>query len=302
MTGSEERAFESAIDPAYSFELTRLARCPQVRTLCFARQLSSTNDLALQLSAARSVELPALVLAERQVHGRGRGANRWWSSAGSLTFTWLVAPERFGITGLEQQLVPLAVGVALCEAAGQFLGPGKSCGVRWPNDVYLDGRKLAGILVERGEPAPGTSAGQAHSSDAGEQERHGAAARPVQQPTLVIGIGVNVNNSFESAPAELRQRAIALCQAAGRSLDLTEVLSACLRQLDRALHSLGQSRVEVLERCRSRLEMAGRRVVVQQPGRRIEGLCCGIAEDGALLVRSATQLERLIDGVVLSVE
>ncbi len=278
--------------------MDRIARCPQVSTLCVARRASSTNDVALQLAAAGTVGLPALVLAEEQVRGRGRGSNRWWSAAGSLTFTWIVPPERYGVAGRDEQLVPLAVGVALCQAADRFLPASVRCALRWPNDVYLQGRKLAGILVERAGPCRLLGG----AGDECERESRGEPAIVAEGAPFAIGVGINVTNSFDAAPAEVRERAIALCQVAGPAIQLTDVLIDCLDQLDCCLHLLKRDRTELLASCRRRLELTGRLVAVQQPGRRIEGLCCGIADDGALLVRSASGLARLLDGVVVEVQ
>jgi len=133
------------------------------------RETDSTNTRAIELLASGdSVTTPCLVYAESQSAGRGRGANQWWSVSGSLTFSLIVDLKRTGLLVEQIPLLPLLTGMAILRT-GEAMLPGADFKLKWPNDVYLSDRKLAGVLIE----VPSQSDGRA-----------------------VIGIGLNVNNSF----------------------------------------------------------------------------------------------------------
>src|SRR5687768_5425088 len=124
----------------------------RVRSESFVRsvethdELGSTNDRALVLAGDPDLPRPALVLAVHQTAGRGRGGNVWRSGPGALTFSlvidrpWVLSRERMPIRSLDADLA--------ARDAVASLAPRRHVTVKWPNDVYLDGRKLCGILTE----------------------------------------------------------------------------------------------------------------------------------------------------------
>ena len=140
----------------------------------FART-DSTNTRARELAAAGAPH-GTVVTADEQTAGRGRQGRTWTAPCrGSLLYSAILRPLG------ERPLLPLAAALAVCEAA-EGLAPGLSCGVKWPNDVQLDGRKLAGILIE---------------------------AR-VQEGWAVIGVGLNLSIEPHEFSPELRQTAVSL--------------------------------------------------------------------------------------------
>src|SRR5690606_28847826 len=173
--------------------------------------LPSTNDRALQLAADLNTPVPHLVLADQQTRGRGRGQNTWWSNAGSLTFSLLMELDAGRLPMSRWPEVSLTVGSSICSALSGLL-PGEELGLKWPNDVYLRGAKLAGVLVE----IPPRIAGR-----------------------VVVGVGLNVANSVRHAPLDVQRRAIALCDVGG-SLSRQAVLIDVLQQLERQLQMLVQ--------------------------------------------------------------
>ena len=130
--------------------------------------ISSTNDRAIAAASELGVRLPLLIVADKQTAGRGRGSNRWWTGPGGLAFSILL---KSADTARPSGLIALAAGVAVVDALAP-LAPGHEIGICWPNDVMLDGRKLAGILIE-----------------------------VLADGRQVIGIGVNTNNTSADAPA-----------------------------------------------------------------------------------------------------
>jgi BirA family biotin operon repressor/biotin-[acetyl-CoA-carboxylase] ligase len=136
----------------------------------------STNTRTRELAAAGAPH-GTVVTAAEQTEGRGRQGRSWTAPAGkALLYSAVVRP-------LEERhmSLPLAVPLAVCEAAEQ-LQPGIRCGVKWPNDVLVEGRKLAGVLIE---------------------------ARP-QDGWAVVGVGLNLTIATEEFPPELRETATSL--------------------------------------------------------------------------------------------
>jgi BirA family biotin operon repressor/biotin-[acetyl-CoA-carboxylase] ligase len=194
-----------------------LAREVPLAGLEYHEELTSTSDRALALARGEAViasggslVTPLLVIAERQTAGRGRGANRWWSSDGALTFSLIVGEEAGEI--IESANSPrLSLAVAESVRAGlDELIPGSEVSVKPPNDVLIGGRKACGVLIET--PA-------------------------VSPRRCVIGIGLNVNNSLQEAPPEIAERAIALVDVKGEQLDRTTVLITILRRLLESLRA-----------------------------------------------------------------
>ena len=264
-----------------SFDLPRLAASNLIARIDFHETLASTSDRALALAAEGAAQLPLLVLAERQTAGRGRGANRWWSADGALTFSLVLEapPEQLPPDRWPQ--VALAAGLAVCEAL-QSLAPAAPMQVKWPNDVYLAGRKVAGILSE---------------------------SVPGWRDRLVVGMGVNVNNWVQGSgfgiqqaeAAALAQIATALIEHDRLPRDLTAVLLAVLDQFDRRWGELlGGSFAPLAKVFRERCFLTGKTVTIEQPGgQALAGRCRGIDDEGALLVQSLAGEHRVRSGTVI---
>lgn len=250
-----------------NFELERLSAHPWLAGMKYLRETDSTNDVALHLARQQELACPFLVLASRQLQGRGRGENVWWSADGALTFTLVVDSSQTGSAD-HWSLVPLVVGLAIAHALEPYTG-GRRLQVKWPNDVFVEQRKLGGILVE--------SAGVS--------------------PRLAIGIGINVNNSLASAPDEVRRRATALVDEAG-PCELTEVLCAVLDALQIHFQSHQAAPDWVHAHWPSRCLLTGSRIEVQSGERQVRGICRGINPRGGLLVETARGVQACYAGTV----
>jgi BirA family biotin operon repressor/biotin-[acetyl-CoA-carboxylase] ligase len=255
-------------------DLARVTQETWIERVQFYNETDSTNTRALEHASSSSEALTELFVAERQTSGRGRGNNRWWSDHGSLTWSVLTRPISAPPAHLPQ--VSLTMGLAICEAVEQFTRG--DVALKWPNDVYLDGKKIAGILIEL----------------AGSNRRR-----------LVIGVGLNVNNSVEKAPSEVRSRATSLVDnqpIQGIMLDRTAVLLACLVEIERHLSRFENADPRLCDDCRSRSLLTGRTVRLATPKQEIAGVCEGLADDGALLIRTAAGVEVCYGGVVVEYE
>ena len=166
-------------------------------------QTGSTNDAILQIANANSTE-GLVVFAEHQTAGRGQRGNRWESAAGKgLWFSILLRPKID--LASSPQLTAWAAEAVSSAIQNEFsLTPT----IKPPNDVHIDGRKVAGVLVEM---------------RAQEKAAHLAIA----------GIGVNVNQSREDFPKELQSRAISLAIALGKQVERQSFAIALVRKLDR---------------------------------------------------------------------
>jgi len=234
-----------------------------------------------------------LVIAEEQTSGRGRLGRRWWAPPASCLLLSLIF--RPPLIPPQAQRLTMIAGLACAEAVEAQTG--LHPGLKWPNDLVLEGRKLAGILTEL--------------EIAGERLAF-----------VVVGIGLNVNVDFrrQAADAELQRSAIGLSQALGRPVDRLALLNELLVRLERRYELLRAGKSPHAEWA-ARLVTLGRvvRVVTPSPtlplrgggsipspalplaggGRVLEGQAIGVDADGALLVRLPDgRLERVLAGDV----
>ena len=253
-----------------SDDLRRIRSGTSVRHIELFEEVESTNDAALHLSAGKHTEYPALVLTARQTAGRGRGSNRWWSAAGALTFSVVVQADPARLEPRNRPQVSLASGLAVCRCLSEHLTDNQPR-LKWPNDVYVQDRKICGILAET----------------------------PVGKPDrLVVGIGINVNNSLAGAPPDIRGMATSLFDQVGQPRDPIAVLVSVLNHLELILEWLGTDPARLAAEWQPFCLLTGRDVQLKAGEQDHSGHCLGIAEDGALLLQTAAGNQRHYAGVV----
>jgi len=254
------------------FDISRIVNETSVRHVEYHPTLPSTSTTAFELLQPLLEVSPALVLTSEQTAGRGRKGNAWWSTAGALTFTLVINADELPITSERRPMTSLAAGLAVRDALQEH-APDHEFLLKWPNDVYTGEQKICGILVEQ------------HSR--GERQ------------TVLIGIGVNVNNSLRDAPTDVAQRAVSLFDLEGHSLDLTSVLISILQRLDFRIGQLSaQPRMALSEANRHNI-LTGRTVTLQMADQTVTGTCIGIDEEGQLVLQSESALHRCSSGIVL---
>jgi BirA family transcriptional regulator, biotin operon repressor / biotin---[acetyl-CoA-carboxylase] ligase len=256
------------------FDLNRIRSSGLVREVEFHAEIGSTNDRAMELARDPTLECPFLILAARQSSGRGRGSNRWWSGPGALMFTLILDARGTNLPTERWPQLALAAGGAVCQAIALAI-PDAAARVKWPNDVYLTGKKTAGILAE----VPSDAAGR-----------------------LLIGIGINVNNSLAAAPLELTQTATSMTDVAHQTFDLTEVLLAALASFAEWRNKLLHDPPAFFEQWRMRCLLTDKKVCVRDGSRQITGDCQGIDDSGRLKLATPAGIERLLSGTVVSFE
>ena len=254
----------------------------------FARQVlwyadvPSTNDHAAAL-AERGTPEGCVVVANAQSAGRGRQGRSWASPAGAGLYASVVLrPSAHALP-----LLTIAAGVAVAD--GIHAATGLSPDLKWPNDVFVGGRKLAGVLAEA---SSNVGAAPSHV-EADLQVRLGRAIQYV-----VIGFGINVMPA--AYPPEIAARATNLEGELGRSVDRGLLLAECLCSLAARYEDLERGRMDaVVEAWRGRAASTlGRQVQWHSAGAALEGVAENIDDMGALVVRTNTGLARVTAGEV----
>ena len=206
------------------------------------RLTDSTNQRAKELADAGAPH-GTVVTADEQTAGRGRQGRSWVAPPGAAVLMSAVVRDLDSMA-----MLPLAAALAVADAA-EACAPVR-CEIKWPNDVWIERRKLSGILVE-GRPAAGWA---------------------------VVGIGVNVLTPREAFPEELQETATSLIASVPDArLSVTVVLEALLTALDRWLAAEPEA---ILAAWRERDALRGERIRWEGG----EGVAAGVDEDGSLLV------------------
>lgn len=253
-------------------ELFRIPSETFIRKVEFHEEIGSTSDRAIELAALRTCPLPLLVVAGRQTAGRGRGQNRWWSAPGALTFSLVIDGLGLGVPQDRWPRLSLATALVVGDVIRQYVPPA-DVQLKWPNDVFVAGRKVCGILVE----VPGATPGR-----------------------VVIGVGLNVNNSLTAAPLEIQESAAALCDVAQQELDLAAILASVLRGVETEMSRLRQDESGLARRWQPYCLLEGRSVRLLQGRNEHSGVCDSIDDGGALLLRTGQGTERFISGTVVA--
>ncbi|MFP4204946.1 MAG: biotin--[acetyl-CoA-carboxylase] ligase [Spirochaetaceae bacterium] len=221
----------------------------------FFRSVDSTNSAAREWIGSHGTEaVGGIVVADEQTGGRGRFRRSWVTPAGAaVALSIITAAER-------PEILPQAAGVSVAQAVEPLVSG--SVGLKWPNDVEIEGRKVAGILIE--------------SSLSG---GHGFQ---------ITGIGVNVDVDFTTVSGDagpgsklaLRATSIAHHRPVGAAaLDRVELVAEVVKAFEASL-----SLRDLRERWKALLTTLGRTVTVDGPGGRITGRAVDVAPDGRLVI------------------
>jgi len=235
------------------------------RSLELLVSTASTNDDARRAALAGAGH-GHVIVADAQTRGRGSRGRDWHSPAGTDLYVSVLAELPVPLSELPP--LTLAVGLATAEALCSELGEDAAVQVKWPNDVWLRRRKLAGVLVE--------------------SSSSGAALEP-----LVIGIGINVNRV--SFPSELAPLATSLALETGRQHDRAALLATLLNRLEPWLERfVDEGPRPIVAALTRRLALAGERARCDG----VEGVVAGITEGGALLLRNDSGLHTCFSGTL----
>jgi BirA family biotin operon repressor/biotin-[acetyl-CoA-carboxylase] ligase len=222
-------------------------------------ELNSTNDFAREQvlarwGAAHSAQ-GLVVVADRQLHGRGQHGRAWESPAGGLYFSAVV--EDGAVRPEHRSKLALIAGVAAADALETA-----ALRLRWPNDLMLNGKKVGGILCE--------------------------SLAMAERWAGIIGVGINVTTPPEAFSPKLREAATSLARAQSKTLEPQALLNAILGQLARHLElSWDEGLSHVLQRVRELDSLSGHTLEVESDQGRVTGIAAGIDEAGRLLLNVA---------------
>ncbi|HHX75144.1 MAG TPA: biotin--[acetyl-CoA-carboxylase] ligase [Firmicutes bacterium] len=238
------------------------------KTIHYYRQTESTNKKARELAEEGAAE-GTLVVAEEQAAGRGRLGRSWCSPPGGIWLSLLLRPA---LSSSQMSLLTLLAAVAAAEATAGVCG--LTPGIKWPNDLLYDGRKLAGILTE-------------------------VSAEADCVHYLIVGIGFNANIAAEQFIPEISRTATSVLAITGAAMDRAAWLRAFLEYFEAYYYPAVQSGfAAVLARWRHYAVTLGQEVTVSFAGQAIRGRAVDIDAQGALLVETKNGIERCLAGDV----
>ncbi len=240
------------------------------RPLHFYRTIASTNAKAMELGRNLAPE-GAAVIADSQQAGKGRMGRLWVSPPGVNLYTSIILRPRVPLHSAQNMTFLSAVSVA--ETISSFCA--KRVVVKWPNDVLIQGKKVAGILLELYSEADRIN-------------------------FIVAGIGVNLNMRLKQFPPALRKTASSVLEECGAPVDRSDFTRMLYSNIEKwykiyLRHGFGP----VLHAWKGYFDGEGRTMTVNMQDRRITGRCIGVDDSGVLLLKTPDNaIERILSGDV----
>ena len=240
-----------------AFGLFGLTMLPEIGSVHFKPEMDSTNTEALEIGKVAPDEWPILILTENQTAGRGRDDNQWKSGQGSLTFT--LALNRKSGPEISPTLLSIAAGLSVHDALLELAGnvPVK---LKWPNDVFVGEKKIAGVLIES------------------------------NKKVTLVGIGINVNTP------DLPKSATNLSGEAKAEFDLQSVLITVITNFFRVLKLAQSSPNDLVQSCQSKMLHFQKTISIFTDNQTVTGINTGLGESGELLVQSETSELKIVSG------
>ncbi|MDR1959538.1 MAG: biotin--[acetyl-CoA-carboxylase] ligase [Planctomycetaceae bacterium] len=231
--------------------------------------IDSTSNRAKEILRQNPIPaLPMLIDADSQTAARGRDNHSWWSGSGGIFLTLILdaVPHH-----LERSHVPqlsLGIGLAVLKTLRRH-SPEQTFHIKWPNDVYLNNRKIAGILIE--SPSP----------------QH-----------FVIGVGINTNNTVCDAPAEIREKITTLRDVLHREIDNHRVTGDFITEVQRILAFFPNHTETLVQQVEPHLLMRHQPVSLTIGGQTVTGTCLGLAPNASLRILTDTGERTFLSGVI----
>lgn len=237
--------------------------------ISYLPRVDSTNEALKRLNTEKALEEGSVLAAGTQERGKGRRGRHWESPAGGLWFSFYLKP-RIPLENIA--LLSLVFSLAIARALDHYLPVPLM--IKWPNDVYADGKKLTGILLE--------TSGEMDAPD-----------------YLITGVGINSNVRMADFPAELRNSCTSLLEQSGVQVDHNELLAGVLQSLDQYYRRFMQEGfTSILPEFKKRCFHLGQRIELMQGKRKISGNNVDINERGHLLVDSGEDIIEITTGDV----
>lgn len=247
------------------------------RPLYFHSNIDSTNNAAHDLALKGAKEGTA-VAADCQTKGKGRFRRRWESPEGVNIYTSIIL--RPDIHPQTAPKITLMAAVAVAETISKFLNNGSGCkpepAVKWPNDILLNSKKVAGILTEMNSEMDKIN-------------------------FIVLGMGININMTKDMLPKELRHIATSLKEETGRDISRIDFISTLFLNIEKWYKTfLKDGFTTVHQAWKGYFNMAGKMVKIREMDREIEGIALTIDEDGLLVVREKSgKIVKIVSGDIV---
>ncbi|MCX5750046.1 MAG: biotin--[acetyl-CoA-carboxylase] ligase [Candidatus Saganbacteria bacterium] len=228
-------------------------------------RVSSTNDVCRMLGEKSDTE-GLVIIADVQDKGRGRFDRKWYSrDPGGLYFSILLRPS------FDQKYFPLiGLSAASCIARAIFSLARVKASVKWPNDVLINGKKAAGILIEQ------------------------------KNTDVIAGIGINLSNETGSFPPEIRDIATSVLIESGIGIEKELFFCGLLRDIDDDYFLLSQKKFgRIIEGAKKHSCLLGREVLIEKDGQNISGIAADIDGTGALIIESQNDKIKITSGEII---
>ena len=229
------------------------------RDLLILEQASSTNAVALSSVGQR--QSGSVILAEIQKEGRGRLSRSWASPPGGIWMSLVLKPD---IPLSRVYRINMAASVSICRAISRL---GLEAGIKWPNDILIQEKKVCGILTELG-------------------------AQMDRLDYVVVGVGLNANNDTAAFPSQWRSTSLAA--ELGRSIDRCALVAAILNEMEKAIDNMESQ--EIYEEWRSLSLSLGKRVRISSAEGDLTGQVVDLDGDGALILQQGREKRRILAG------
>ena len=238
----------------------------------YFEELDSTQNFAQQIAADKK-ENGTIVIAEKQTSGRGRLDRKWTSPKGGIWFSLIIHPK-FDVSS--STLIPILSAVALSKSIKKILGVETE--VKWPNDIILNGKKVAGILVD--------ASVQANNID-----------------YLILGIGINFDIDTKKLEKRLSKTpnfyGVNSLRENNNKTPPKILLKEFLFQFEKNLSSLDKGeKAKIVKEWTKKAAGIGRKITINTSNGKISGIAQGIDADGALKIKTKKKIERVLVGDV----
>ena len=242
------------------------------RRIYYFDEIDSTQNYALQISNNTN-ENGAIIIAEKQTHGKGRLNRKWYSPEGGIWLSVIIHPE-FQIS--DATIIPLAASLALCESIKKVHKI--KTDVKWPNDITIDGKKVAGMLID-------------------------TSIQGNKVENLVLGIGINFAVNIQQIEKRLKNSpnfygVTSLFPEKNRPSKI-ELLVQFLLELEKVINSLIKGKnTQIIRDWSKHTNMFGKTISVNTGNGKISGIAKKIDSDGALIIKTGTKNRRIFVGDV----
>jgi BirA family biotin operon repressor/biotin-[acetyl-CoA-carboxylase] ligase len=267
------------------------------QTIYYWPAIGSTNDELKRLAEEGAPE-GALAVTDAQLAGRGRLERKWVAPAGSSLLTSLLFRPSFLAPTQVQQLTMIC---SLAAVDAVVAVTGMRPALKWPNDLLLEGKKLAGLLTELGFSHAFSNLDASMSPSGCCRDRH--SGQENELAWVVVGLGLNANVDFSSEPfrrdwPDLAESAISLAMSIGRPVSRLQLLQSYLTGVEIRYDAL-RSGINPRQEWVTQLATLGQQVSVRAPDGVYQGVAESVDETGALMLRQPNgQVKRVMTGDV----